>query len=459
MMALTLLGVVGSTAIILWAGASILRLLARAQMSEIPALERYGLWFLLGSGYVTVTIALAGFAVYRIGLVTLICAGALALHFFSRRVSVTSERHVADALSPVEWLLAAILLSELVFIVWWAPQVALGWDGLVLWEGKARVAFQQGGALPIRYLAEPPFACAQPLYPLYLPYLQEWLYLWLGRADQSWSRVYGSLTYFAGILIIAGSAQRLGVSRLAGLAAAAAFFFVPYCFTGQWNVLSGYADFPLGVFYLAAASRLPSLVRNPSRADLKIFAVCSGLVCWVKQEGVYLWLILLGIAGLILLRQMRWKAALALAIPGLLIGGGFKLFLKMIGAPSDPYYHKPSLENLRLFSGRIIPVLRSILSELFNLESWGLLWVGAFLALAIMLLRRNWSRAFPLGLAIILPLIFFIWPFVFSALESYTLHMEHARARLVLQVAPTAMLAIALSPPRSLFRSPRHITW
>src|SRR4051794_38290223 len=78
MMALTLLGVVGSTAIILWAGASILRLLARAQMSEIPALERYGLWFLLGSGYVSVTIALAGFAVYRIGLVTLICAGALA---------------------------------------------------------------------------------------------------------------------------------------------------------------------------------------------------------------------------------------------------------------------------------------------------------------------------------------------------------------------------------------------
>ncbi len=453
MMALTLVSVIGSTAIILLAGAAILRLLVRAELVSIPPLERYGLWFLLGSGYVSLAIALAGFAVHGFALIALISVGTCALHWFSRRVLAPGKVFVLKPLNWAEWVVVAILLGQIVFLAWWAPQVALGWDGLVLWEGKARVAFLHGGALPIRYLTEPPFRSAQPLYPLYVPYLQDWLYLWLDRADQSWARIYGPLTYLAAIFIIAGSSERLGVSRLAGLATAAAFFFVPYCFTGQWNVLSGYADFPLGVFYLAAASWLPSLVRSPSRASLNLFAVCSGLVCWVKQEGFYLWLILLGIAGLILLRQLRWKAVFALALPGLIIGGGFKLFLKIIGAPSDPFYHQPSLENLRAFSGRIFPVVRSILSELMNVESWGLLWIGASLAILIMFLRRNWSHALPLGLAIALPLFFFVWPFVLSALESYALHMEHARARLLLQVAPTAMLAIALSPPRRLLSS------
>jgi hypothetical protein len=262
--------------------------------------------------------------------------------------------------------------------------------------------------------------------------------------------------YLAGILTIGGAAQRLAISRLGGLVAAAAFFFVPYCFTGEWDVLSGYSDFPLGVFYLAAASRLPGLFRTPTGADLRLFATLAGLICWVKQEGLFLWVILLGIAGLMLLRQGRWKAAVGVAIPGVVIGGGFKVFLKVIGAPSDPFYHPPTMENLRAFADRILPVIQAMVAEFYHFEFWSFLWIGAFFAILIMLARRQWSHAFTMGLAIATPLFFFIWPFVLSALDSYTGHMEVALPRLLLQIAPTAMLAIALAAPRQLMRDRDH---
>jgi hypothetical protein len=129
------------------------------------------------------------------------------------------------------------------------------------------------------------------------------------------------------------------------------------------------------------------------------------------------------------------KAAFGVALPGVVIGGGFKLFLKTIGAPPDPFYHPPTLENLRAYSGRILPVSQVILAEFVNMELWSLLWIGALLALFVMLVRRQASQAFTLGLAIALPLFFFIWPFVLSGVESFTIHMELALPRLLLQIA------------------------
>jgi hypothetical protein len=203
---------------------------------------------------------LAGFALHNAALVAAVCGGAGGLFLCSRRAMGVAPQ--PEPLRRSEWLVLMVFAGQAIFLVCWAPQVALGWDGLVLWEAKAKAAFAHGGVLPINYLNDPPFSVAQPLYPLYLPYLEDWLYLCLGRADQAWVRALGPVIYLAAILLMAGAAQRLGVSRLAGLLAAVAFFFVPYCFTGRWNVLSGYADFPLGVFYLAAASRLPGLFRG-----------------------------------------------------------------------------------------------------------------------------------------------------------------------------------------------------
>jgi hypothetical protein len=228
------------------------------------------------------------------------------------------------------------------------------------------------------------------------------------------------------------------------------FFFIPHCFTSRWNVLEGYADFPLGVFLLAAVSRLPSLARSPlSLADARLFAVLSAMVVWVKQEGQYLWLIVAGLAALQLVLLGRSKVALRIVIPGAVVGIGFMIFLKLLSAPADPYYHLPTFRNLVRFSDRILPVLEYMGRELVNSDNWSLLWVGAFIGTCLLLARPRARRAgILIGTVLLSSLFLFVWPFVFSNLDSYRNHLDQALSRLMLQLAPTAMLVIALALPQ-----------
>jgi hypothetical protein len=430
-------------------GIGILRLVLGTGLARTPIAERLGLVWLLGSGAVSLLLFLLGFVLrgwLLVLLVTLAALGMLALSWRNR----VAGRAVVPKFSVAEWLLVVGFAGQAGFLLWLTPQVALGWDALVLWEAKARGAFLHGGTLPVTYFSEPPATWGHPRYPLYLPYMETWLYLWLGRADQAWVRVIGPITYAATVLLLIGGAQRMGVPRVWAMAAGFAFFFVPYCFTGQWSALVGYADLPLGMIYLAAASRLPEIWRGALRRELVLFACLAALVGWVKQEGFFLWLLLAGCAALPILWRRKWMDLGVLLLPGVIIGVGFKAFLLFVGAPADPFYHLPTPENLMRFADRIVPVFAAIGRELVNFESWSLLWVGVVLAFIVLFLKRAYHLALFIVAAVVAPLFLYAWPFVLSALPSYETHLEHALARLMFQVAPTAMLAVALALPARL---------
>jgi hypothetical protein len=253
-------------------------------------------------------------------------------------------------------------------------------------------------------------------------------------------------------MIIAGAAQRLGNTRTIGLVAGAAFFFVPYLWSGNWNVLSGYADFPLGVLYLAAVSRLSSLTPSASLREFVLFGVLAGFVPWGKHEGFYLWLVLMAIA-VNCLGAKHWRRAVIVAAPGLVISIAFLFYLKLMGAPDDPFYQSPSPANLLAHADRIRPMFIRLGNELINFESWTFLWIGAALAIIALICRGRLSLALRFSGAIGLPLFMFVWPFVLSALDDYLQHAYHALPRLLLQIAPTAMLAIIVAVPRPPGRS------
>lgn len=440
--------VFAALAVILISGAGILRLIGRADYPSTPLLERLGLCWLLGSGFISIATFALGYAIRGTALLGILTVSGLLLFWLSLREEM-GTRQRGRSLSSLEWVLAIVICVELAFVCWRASQVSLGWDGVVLWEGKARIAALNGGVIPLRFYSEPPFEVAQQRYPLYLPLSESWLYLWLGDADQSWVRVVGPMTYAAVVFVLMGACLRLGLQRQWAMVVSAAYIFVPYCLAGRWNGLVGYADFPLGAFYLAAVSRLPGINGRPSK-NLWMFAVLAGLATWVKQEGFYLWLILMvaAVPQLILARQ--WRAALIVALPGALIGFGYKAFLAAVHAQPDPFYHGLTVENLVRFSDRIWPVFSSLCRELVNLENWSLLWVGALGALILHLTRNGERiRASLWGVVVIGPLLMYVWPFVLSALPSYLTHVEHAMPRLMFQVAPAAMLLIASAIPRA----------
>lgn len=446
-MSATLL-LVAALAVIFMAGAAIFRSLAGHRTEETLIAERLGLSWILGAGYVSLATFVAGFLVKGWILIALISGGAIGLFMLARKCR-TFPRAAGPRFSLRDWSLLAILIAQAWFILWWAPKVPLGYDALALWEAKAQMAFAHSGALPVEYFSNPAVGWGHVYYPLFLPYTESWLYLWMGRVDQAWVRIIGPITYFAVVGILCGASQRLGVPRSAAWTGAASFFFVPYCITGDWGAFVGYADLPLGVIYLAAASRLPEIgSQGASSAAARLFAVTAGLLPWMKQEGFYLWLILVAIAAL-QLPEKKVKSIAVLVVPGMLIAAMFKGFLKVVGTAPDPFYRPPTWENISRNADRIIPVFQGIGQELLNFEHWSFLWVGATVALVILLVRRQTRRTGMIFACVVgAPLFLFGWPFVLSMYVPVETHMQLALPRLVFEIAPVAMLVIALALPR-----------
>lgn len=440
---MTVLGLAIALGVIFAAGSGLARLLAGSEHAWDRS-ELAGVSWVLGTGYVSLAIWILGLALSSAALVAATAFGAAVLAL--RGWKIRSASLPREPWTKVDLLLLTLLAAEAVFIVWWAPRLALGWDGLMIWELKARIAFENGGALPFSYFGDPHRSWSHPIYPLYFPYNEAWLYLCLGRVDQAWVRLFGPMAYGAAAALLAGGARRLGSSQQIGLAAAPALFFVPYCFGGGWGVLAGYADFPLAVIFLAALIYWP-VMREVSAGEARLFGVAAGLLVWGKSEGSYLWLILAVPAALMLTWRNRWAAAFWALVPGAALLGGFRVFLGVVKAVPEINYAPASGTTLHANAARVGPILERFGHELIDLEKWSLLWPGAAAALIAMLLCGLRRRAFALAAALLLPMTAYACAYLLSTWSDFLLHMELSLTRLLLQLAPAAVLTIALAVP------------
>jgi len=405
--------------------------------------ERAGLSWLLGTGLVSLALWLLGMVVRGPVLIGTVAASAVAVLVTSRNARFVPTRR--EPLSLIDWVLVGVLLGQVVFLVWWTPHTVLGSDGLLIWETKARIAFQNGGALPIAYFSDASRVWSQPQNPLMLPGVETWLYLCLGHIDEAWVRLIGPLFYLAAMGVLVGAACRLDGSRTAGLALASAMFFVPCLFVGTQGLLAGSADFPLGVLWLATVSWIFALPDGPHAE--RLIAVLGALLLWMKRDGLFPWLALLLITFVWLWRAKRLRRWTLIAAPGIVLGVGFTIFLAVAKAPGDPNSLAPTPDNLIAQSDRIIPVTAAIADEMGNFGSWSLLWPGTLLALGVIMLRER-SRGVILATALLIPLAGFALAFVLSQWKDLSGHLDVALPRLLLQLVPTALLIVALAIPR-----------
>ena len=415
---------------------------------EFQRVEFLALSWLLGAGYVSLATWLLGLVLSGWPLVIAVAFGALALGTLGIKAKCRFAPH--EAFLAIDWLLVAALVAQAVFIIWWTPRLALGWDGLMIWEFKARLAVQNGGAIPAAYFADVDRAWSHPNYPLGLAGLETWLQLCLGHVDQAWLRLPGPLYYFAGAALIAAGTRRLGGTRRTGLIAAVAFFFVPYLFAGVWGVLAGYADFPLGVLFLAALIHLPRQRESPG--DARLCAMLAALCVWEKSEGRFLWLTLVGLAAFTLLPRRRWRAWIAMALPGAILLLAFAAFLATRHSVVETTYLPATFANVLAHADRFGPILSRLAREFGNFESWGLLWPGTGLALLALALRGAYRSAFEFAATLLFPLTAYLFAFVLTSWSDFGWHMELALPRLLLQLAPAAVMimALAVPPPFSL---------
>jgi hypothetical protein len=437
-----------AVATILTAGYSLQRILAPPPDIG-PAFEQFGLAWVLGGGWVSIMLPILGSLTRRFSLfvAVLVSIGVLVLVASKLR---RKETHTFKKLSTFEWLLVGVLLAEFGVIVFLANQFPLGWDAAMNWEWKARLAFNHGGPLPLKYFSNPAYAWSLPRYPLQLPYVEAWLYLWLGHWDQSWVQIIGPLYYLAGTAILAGACQRLAGSRSVGLCAGAALFFVPYTISGTWGIFAGYADFPLGVLLMAAVSRIPSLAAKPNESSARLLGVLAALLPWMKREGQYLWFIIMLLAVIQLWRARKWKLLPWVAAPGIVMIGAIGIAMALLQATPNPDSFPLTMDHLVHRWHRIGYVAGWLGQEMLDFESWSLLWPGTAIALIALGFRRRWMLASTLGSALVL-----CWGLVeLACVVGYPDPQQLERIlsvsflRIILQFAPLAMLTIAVAVPR-----------
>jgi hypothetical protein len=447
----TFLGILFAVAVLFAAGHGALSLLTRSVSPEEvgPWPERLALAWIFGAGYVSLALFVLGFILSGPTLIAVITIGASGLfaasRFWYRRPSNAAP---SVPLTAAEWFMVAILALEGTAVLWLVASLPLGWDGLTIWDMKAQIAVANDGRLPAEYFRDATRSWSHVHYPLCWPYTETWLYLCIGGPDQSWVRGLGALFYAAAVGLFSGAIPRLGGTRLAGLIAAACLFFVPMLTAMPFGVFSGYADFPLGVIYLAAVCRLPFWRPESSRIDDRMLAVLAMIVVWTKTEGKVLLAALLLSAGVAVFQRRAWRRLVLIAAPAVILLLVHSAYLRHVQALPDRNYFPPTPEHVFGHLNRVGTILRAIGGQFMNFKTWSLLWPGALLAVATLALCRKRSVALQVAAVLALPLPGYSLAYLLSTWADYEQHIHTSLSRLLLGLAPVALLAIGLAIPR-----------
>ena len=449
-------------ATLLVAGAGVVIVL-HPRHRPVSAVELGGLAFLLGAVFISIASYLSGLIIRGPGPRWVVTGAGLTLGAVGLlSVRRSGIRFRWSFLAPRETLaLAAILVVQTGLVAWLAYRWTLGWDGLLIWEFKARLAHLNGGVIPLSYFSDATRRWSHPEYPLFLPLTESWLYGWLGRPDQERVKLMCPLFYAATLGLLAAAGRRLGGREWKALAAPVLLLLVPLTLIQDGSASSGLADFPLGAYYLASLVYLLEYIQadSPRVEAPRLAGILGGALPWIKQEGAILWFCLVILAMVMLVRRRRWSAAWWIIIPGAFTFAAWQVTALTARAPQLQDFLSPGVETLWSNFWRVPAIARGALVEMMNWGHWGLLWALMLWACILCLRHRRRQQLLVILLTIALPVCAYLVTYIFSSWPSFVTHMETSFPRLLIHVSPAAVLMIVIAIPERSFAPRDDRSW
>lgn len=424
---------------------------------SLGATELFALSLLFGSAVVSSALFVSGFLISGANLRWAVAALCVSLGVAGWR----RAGRIADVPSAIGgwmawtfrprfksgWWLLALNTAQVAVIIWLSFVRVLGWDGLLNFESKARVAFLNGGVIPLELFSDPSRTWTHQSYPLLLPLTETWLYLWIGRPDQELVKILFPLFFAAALCLVLAGNRRLGISGGRVFIAPVLVFTAPLLLIGDGSASSGYADFPLAVFYLAAVIWLMEFWRRGDFAALRLAGALLAGACWLKQEGLILWLCLMALMAIRLVVDRsawrNWRQLLIAALPGLVVIATWRGFVRLMNPPGGDEFLPISLNTLQANLWRLPGIIRAVLNELANWRHWGMFWIAISLATAWLILsalRQKRSEPAGLVLAVLMPIALYSGVYVFSIWPDFIGHLESSFPRLLIHIALVASL-------------------
>jgi hypothetical protein len=377
-----------------------------------------------------------------------ICVALGALGLLVRRRNGESPLGILPSITArgrgllVEGALGLLIVGELLFFAARSLQTGLGWDGLVVWNMKSRFLCINNFMIDPQYFSDPTRQWAHPSYPFFSPFLQTWLYHWVGQCDQGIVKILPPIYFALCLAVIYIGSRRLGAPHRAAMLLTSAVFFIPQVLNGEGGPTSGYSDFPLGVFYLASVVYTFDYIETRSRRAACIAALSMMALPWIKQEGMILMGTVAVVLALFAIQRRQVVVPVLMLVPGVALAGAWRLFVQSVGTPPSVVFLAMTPQTVLTNIPRIADILPAVVHELTMPSHWSVLWIAAIGVLVFHQSSRCYVRRVSLPIAIILPLALDSSSYIFSAWVPFMAHLDSSISRLVLQVMPCAFVAI-----------------
>ena len=431
-------------AILLGVGHALVALLVRH--TRLYWFERWALAFLIGTAAVSgLWLACGPFygvirPVWLLSVLSVVIMGAVARLHTPRWQRPRVRMVTGDA------ILSAALGAEFVALVLASLRTPLGWDGLFNFEIKARLIFESdpSGSFPWAYLSDASRIWSHPQYPLMVPFAEFWIYSWLGRVDQAAIKILFPLFYFSLIALVCGSVRRMATARVSLLTGIAMGLLPPL--TLLPGAASGYADVPLAAAAVGSVCFGLLALQTKNDEAWVLAGVLSAIATWTKVEGVLLAgsvaaaafaALKSGSAPVRTMRPLVW-IPLAAALPWLVVQQRYG----MASADFMPVSPAALLESVT----RLQAVGGIFARELLRPGQWGVVWPAWCVAIAfVVVLRRPRPSEWFLVGSVALPLVLYLIVFTWSAWPDPLEHERTALPRLLVPVAPAALMFTILT--------------
>jgi hypothetical protein len=436
-------GLFAATATIVTAGWGVTMLLVRRRLT---IWENCALAWLFGTAVVSFSLWIGGFLLHGIALQIVVTGVCIAMGVLGLRRwrTVPAEKKIGSV-TKAEIIFITLFVIELVLMFWLSFQRTLGWDGLVVWEIKARYAFLNGGVLPVAYFSDASRWFSNPDYPLLLPLTETWFYSWIGHCDQFWIKFIFPLWYAAAMSILLLAAEEQSENRLVGWMIVLLFLLIPSVHEKPGGFQAGYADGPLAAMYLAAVFYLLRFIRTGSGDAMALFIALGTTLPWMKAEGVVLWATI-SFCGAVAIWQKRkaWTVVASSFLPGLCLIALWEIFLIRVHCllAQDFVF---SLGVLRSNIQRTGGILHELFVHLIRWSDWDIFWLLVAMAMIALLVRTRNTRAAALIWLLIAPLVCYCAMYLFSSSPDYVWHIETSLRRHLIHFVPIAWLLIALA--------------
>lgn len=438
---LALLAALGT---IFGAGFGITILLGRDSLAQ-GWVQTAALSWLFGVGFVSLALWLLGFAMNGVPLQALITLACLGLGYAGWKLRAPAVPTTTLPHTKTEIILLILLALGVGAIFFVSAQHTLGWDGLLVWEIKARYAFLNGGVIPADYYTSAGRTFSHTEYPLALPLTEAWVYLWLQEPHQFWIKFIFPFFHLAGAVLIATGAARASASRAIGYGCALLFFFVPFLVNSPGGVIVGYADLPLAIFYLAAITLLLSFLADGRRSDFALFCALLALLPWLKREGVILWATAAFCGVLVTAQRREWRRFLPIILPGLCLLLAWKFFLQARNAAPPQDFLPLTFATLAKNLTHAPAILRACAQEALSFFHWSIFWPALALAFVVLAFRKMAMPNFVLAISVAVPLAAYCTTYFFSAWRDPLDHLQASLPRLFLHLMPLGWIVIALA--------------